>query len=95
VGTVSIHAAQTNLSRLINEAVAGRDVVIARSHTPVASQAFLHLSISLMHAQLAGRLTTVHPDPFDRMLAAQSTTEAMPIVSNDEALDLFGITRLW
>jgi len=33
--TVPIHAAKTNLSRLIKEAVAGRDVVIARSKTPV------------------------------------------------------------
>jgi prevent-host-death family protein len=33
--TVSIHAAKTNLSRLIKDAVAGRDVVIARSQTPV------------------------------------------------------------
>ena len=33
--TVPIHAAKTNLSRLIEEAVAGEDVVIARSKTPV------------------------------------------------------------
>jgi prevent-host-death family protein len=35
MGTVPIHAAKTNLSRLIKEAVAGRDVVIARGQTPV------------------------------------------------------------
>jgi PIN domain nuclease of toxin-antitoxin system len=56
---------------------------------------FLPLSISLAHAQLAGRLTTTHRDPFDRMLAAQAMLEGLPIVSNDEALDLFGITRVW
>jgi antitoxin (DNA-binding transcriptional repressor) of toxin-antitoxin stability system len=33
--TVPIHAAKTNLSRLIKDAVAGRDVVIARGQTPV------------------------------------------------------------
>ena len=33
--TVPIHAAKTNLSRLIKEAVAGRDIVIARGQTPV------------------------------------------------------------
>ena len=33
--TVPIHAAKTNLSRLIKDAVAGRDVVIARDKTPV------------------------------------------------------------
>ena len=33
--TVPIHAAKTNLSRLIKDAVAGKDVVIARDQTPV------------------------------------------------------------
>jgi prevent-host-death family protein len=33
--TVPIHAAKTNLSRLIRKAVAGGDVVIARGQTPV------------------------------------------------------------
>ena len=61
----------------------------------VASQVFLPLSISLAHAQLAGQLTTTHRDPFDRMLAAQSLVEGLPIVSNDEAFDLFGVIRLW
>jgi PIN domain nuclease of toxin-antitoxin system len=61
----------------------------------VASQAFLPLPISLSHAQLAGHLTTEHRDPFDRMLAAQALTEGFPIVSNDEAFDLFGVVRLW
>lgn len=33
--TVPIHAAKTNLSRLIKKAEAGGDVVIARGQTPV------------------------------------------------------------
>jgi PIN domain nuclease of toxin-antitoxin system len=61
----------------------------------VASQVFLPLPITLVHAQLAGQLTTSHRDPFDRMLAAQAVIEGVPIVSNDEAFDLFGVMRLW
>jgi serine/threonine protein kinase len=61
----------------------------------VASQAFLPLPINLAHAQLAGHLTTDHRDPFDRMLAAQALIEGFPVVSNDEAFDLFGVVRLW
>jgi len=38
---------------------------------------------------------TSHRDPFDRMLAAQAVIEGVPIVSNDEAFDLFGVMRLW
>jgi PIN domain nuclease of toxin-antitoxin system len=36
-----------------------------------------------------------HKDPFDRLLVAQALVESMPIVSNDTALDGYGITRLW
>ncbi|MEX1128637.1 MAG: type II toxin-antitoxin system prevent-host-death family antitoxin [Vicinamibacterales bacterium] len=34
--TTSIHAAKTNLSKLIERAQAGDDVIIARGQTPVA-----------------------------------------------------------
>jgi prevent-host-death family protein len=34
--TVNVHDAKTNLSRLLEEVESGRDVVIARSGTPVA-----------------------------------------------------------
>ena len=34
--TVSIHAAKTNLSRLIKRAEAGEEIIIARGRTPVA-----------------------------------------------------------
>jgi len=61
----------------------------------VANQGFLPLAITLQHAQRAGQLTTPHRDPFDRMLAAQALIEGLPIVSNDEALDVFELTRLW
>lgn len=33
--TVNLHAAKTHLSRLVDEAVAGQDVVIAKSGTPM------------------------------------------------------------
>ncbi len=33
---VTIHAAKTNLSRLIEQAAAGEEVIIARGNTPVA-----------------------------------------------------------
>ena len=36
-----------------------------------------------------------HRDPFDRLLVVQALVESIPIVSNDSALDGYGITRLW
>jgi PIN domain nuclease of toxin-antitoxin system len=46
----------------------------------------------------AGRVAVLpfhHKDPFDRLIVAQSLAGQMPLVSRDEALDGYGITRLW
>jgi PIN domain nuclease of toxin-antitoxin system len=61
----------------------------------VASQRFESLDLSILHAQKAGRLPGSHRDPFDRMLAAQSQLEDIPIVSNDAVFDTFGVGRVW
>lgn len=36
-----------------------------------------------------------HKDPFDRLLVAQSNVETVSIVSDDELLDQYSITRIW
>lgn len=36
-----------------------------------------------------------HKDPFDRLLVAQAIAEGVTIVSEDSALDPYGVTRLW
>jgi len=36
-----------------------------------------------------------HRDPFDRLLVAQALEEIISIVSNDPALDAYGVTRHW
>ena len=56
---------------------------------------FQPLPISLAHAQFAGNLVVPHKDPFDRLLIAQSVLEGMPLVSNEEVFDGFGVTRVW
>jgi PIN domain nuclease of toxin-antitoxin system len=61
----------------------------------VASQGFLPLDITLLHAQRAGRLPGEHRDPFDRMLIAQSQMEDVALVSDDEAFDRFDVRRFW
>ena len=61
----------------------------------LADQNFAGLAITVRHAQRAGLLPGVHRDPFDRMLAAQAQLEDLTIVSNDDALDGYGVRRLW
>ena len=56
---------------------------------------FARLAISFEHCAAAGNLDLRHRDPFDRMLAAQSALEDMPLVTMDSAFALFGIRTLW
>ena len=53
------------------------------------------LPITAEDALRAGRMAGQHRDPFDRMLAAQAVARDIPILSNDERLDSFGVRRLW
>ena len=53
------------------------------------------LPVSAQHGLRAGLLPGPHKDPFDRMLLAQAEAEGVPIVSNDLALDGYGVPRIW
>ena len=56
---------------------------------------FQQLEISYRHASAVARLPWHHRDPFDRLLIAQASVENLPIVSVNEALDDYAVTRLW
>lgn len=47
------------------------------------------------HALLAGGFDVPHRDPFDRMIAAQSMTLGVPVVTNDVAFSQFPCQRIW
>jgi PIN domain nuclease of toxin-antitoxin system len=53
------------------------------------------LAVGFEHALEAGRMESAHPDPFDRMLAAQAKIERMPLVTNDRALRRMKIETIW
>jgi PIN domain nuclease of toxin-antitoxin system len=53
------------------------------------------LPMTVAHAQRAGAFPNTHRDPFDRMLAAQSLLENVPIIGRDQALADFGVQLLW
>lgn len=53
------------------------------------------LAVNQRHAIRAGRYSQAHKDPFDRMLAAQSELENLPLVSKDRALRKFRIELVW
>ncbi len=53
------------------------------------------LPIELAHAARVAALPFHHRDPFDRLLAAQSLAENMPLLSADAVLDACSIMRYW
>ena len=53
------------------------------------------LGISIGHLTTLTQLPLHHRDPFDRLLAAQCLAENLTLLSSDEALDAYGIHRLW
>lgn len=53
------------------------------------------MPISFQHIMKVRSLPFHHRDPFDRLLIAQALIEEVPILSNDTALDLYAIKRMW
>ena len=53
------------------------------------------LRLDLQAIYLSGELPRVHPDPFDRLLAAQAMESGMTILSPDTPLSSLGASRLW
>jgi PIN domain nuclease of toxin-antitoxin system len=53
------------------------------------------LPVTARHADLVGSLPPHHRDPFDRLLVAQATIEALPLVSDDAKLRRYDIEVVW
>jgi len=58
-------------------------------------EGFQLFAISGDHGIRAGLLPGPHKDPFDRMLIAQAQAENVPIISNEEWFDNYGVRWLW
>lgn len=53
------------------------------------------LPIDPAHVYAVGALPDAHFDPFDRLLAAQSVVEQMPLVTADPALARYPVKIVW
>jgi PIN domain nuclease of toxin-antitoxin system len=73
----------------------GVSAIVADIAGVMRAQRFQELPISIRHANAAGALPGPHRDPFDRMLMAQALVEDFDLVSNERALDAYGVRRLW
>lgn len=62
----------------------------------VAAQAGLSiLETTIRQVIRGGRLPLHHKDPFDRLLAAQALDLRIPLISQDQIFDLYGVKRIW
>ncbi len=68
---------------------------IARFNELIELDDFEHLPITCLHALRAGSYAADHRDPFDRMLAAPSTLENLPLITSDSAFAAFGNQIVW
>ena len=83
-------ATKFRLGRLPEHEATALDVAGA-----IVAQGFRALPITIEDAERAGGLPGPHRDPFDRMLAAQSLSHDLPILSKDRFLDDYGVRRVW
>lgn len=57
----------------------------------ITNNRFLPLPITMAHAVAVGKLPPIHQDPFDRLLAAQATTDNLTLVTRDVNLKNYSI----
>jgi PIN domain nuclease of toxin-antitoxin system len=56
---------------------------------------FTAFAVTIEHARAAGFLPGSHRDPFDRLLAAQSQIEGIPLITADPVFRGFGTAVMW
>jgi len=61
----------------------------------VALDGLQTLSIELTHALRAAALPSIHRDPFDRLLIAQSQLESLPILTSDPNIARYDVEVIW
>lgn len=61
----------------------------------IGEDAFVEMPISTQHALRAGIMPGNHRDPFDRILAAQSLIENIPLLGCDQEISALGAERIW
>ncbi len=53
------------------------------------------LPLKMEHALHVATLPDIHADPFDRLLAAQSLLEKLPVVTADSVFVKYGVRVVW
>src|SRR5262245_6906942 len=78
----------------------GRGLTLSLPHRQWMTKAIADLNMSLLpitveYADAQAGLPPYHGDPFDRLIVAQAIVDGLSIISSDQQLDPYGITRIW
>jgi prevent-host-death family protein len=94
--TANVHEAKTSLSKLLERAEPGDEVIIARAGVPVVRMVAVSQKTSkrprgLLHKQIVVRADFDDDDPIradqlDRLLIAQAGCEELTLVTHDRRL---------
>jgi len=88
-----VHVSSASIWETAIKAALGRlDIELDDLEDAIVRNAFRPLPIGFRHAVPAGRLPSVHRDPFDRMLVAQASVEELLIVSHDRVFERYGLS---
>lgn len=63
---------------------------LGRLRPALSEMGFRELPVTGAHAERLTRLPPIHKDPFDRMLVAQSFSEPLILLTNDDVLAGYG-----
>lgn len=61
----------------------------------IAEIGFMELPVTVAHAHAVCGLPQHHRDPFDRMLAIQSSIEKLTLITKDPVFTLYGTRTMW
>ena len=87
-----VHVSSASVWEAAIKATLGRlEIELDDLEDAIVRNGFRALPIGFQHAVTAGRLPSVHRDPFDRMLVAQASVEELRIVSHDRVFERYGL----
>ena len=69
--------------------------LLAGFEEEIAVPGFMLLAITVSHVRAAGLMTSLHRDPFDRLLAAQAMAEGLTLVTVDPRVQGLGAAWVW
>lgn len=69
--------------------------IIREWYDRIASDRIQEIAINSFHALKAGSIEADHRDPFDRMIASQSLSENIPVITPDPAFTALGAEQIW